>query len=138
MVADLYKKAASNQQTPLKTITTNKDKKSDKEEKVGKPASYAAVAKSNTSHNTNVTSKNENQKQLEETKPTFKALYPREERQIIIKHNTIIAGGLYLSLVKALKLVNNAMTNYKDITLPPVIMAYFPCDSTLVLTVHIH
>jgi hypothetical protein len=30
MVADLYKKVASNQQTPLKTITTNKDKKSDK------------------------------------------------------------------------------------------------------------
>jgi uncharacterized protein (UPF0128 family) len=47
MVADLYKKATSNQQTPLKTITTNKDKKSDKEGKAGKPASYAAVAKSN-------------------------------------------------------------------------------------------
>jgi hypothetical protein len=77
MVTDLYKKAASNQQTPLKTITTNKDKKSDKEGKVGKPASYAAVAKSNTSQNTNVTSKNKNQKQLEEPKPTFKALYPR-------------------------------------------------------------
>jgi hypothetical protein len=49
MVADLYKKATSNQQTPLKTITMNKDKKSDKEGKVGKPASYAMVAKSNTS-----------------------------------------------------------------------------------------
>jgi hypothetical protein len=44
----------------------NKDKKSDKEGKAGKPAPYAAVAKSNTSQNTNVTSKNENQKQLEE------------------------------------------------------------------------
>jgi hypothetical protein len=111
MVADLYKKATSNQQTPLKTITTNKDKKSDKEGKVGKPASYAAVAKSNTSQNTNVTSKNENQKQLEEPKPTFKALYPRVERQIIIKYNTIITDDLYLASIQALKLVNNAMTN---------------------------
>jgi hypothetical protein len=134
MVADLYKKATSNQQTPLKTITTNKDKKSDKEGKVGKPASYAAVAKSNTSQNTNVTSKNENQKQLEEPKPTFKALYPRVERQIIIKHNTIITGDLYLASVKALKLVNNAMTNHQDITSPPFIMASFRRDSTSVLT----
>jgi hypothetical protein len=38
--------------------------KTDKEGKAGKPASYAAVAKSNTSQNTNVASKNENQKQL--------------------------------------------------------------------------
>jgi hypothetical protein len=45
---------------------------------VGKPASHAAAAKSNTSQNTNVTSKNKNQKKLEEPKPTFKALYPRE------------------------------------------------------------
>jgi hypothetical protein len=77
MVADLYKKSTSNQQTPPKTITMNKDKKSDKEGKAGKPAS--GVAKSNTSKNTNVTSKNDNQKQLEEPKPTFKALYPRVE-----------------------------------------------------------
>jgi hypothetical protein len=57
MVAGLYKKAASNQQTPLKTITMKKNKKRDKEGKAGKPASYAAVAKSNTSQDTNVTSK---------------------------------------------------------------------------------
>jgi hypothetical protein len=101
---------------------------------VGKPASYAGVAKSNTSQNTNVTSKNENQKQMEEPKPTFKALYPRVERQIIIKHNIIITGGLYLASVKALKLVNNAMTNHQDITSPPFIMASFRYDSTLVLT----
>jgi hypothetical protein len=73
----------------------NKDQKSDKEGKVGKPASYATVSKSHTSQNTDVTSKNDNQKQLEEPKPTFKALYPRVERQIIIKHNTIITGDLY-------------------------------------------
>jgi hypothetical protein len=79
MVVELYKKATSNQQPPPKTTTTNKDKNSDKEGKARKPASYAAVAKSNISQNTNVTSKNENQKQLEEPKPTFKALYPRVE-----------------------------------------------------------
>jgi hypothetical protein len=101
---------------------------------VGKPASYAAVAKTKTSQNINVTNKNENQKQLEEPKPTFKALYPRVERQIIIKHNTIIAGDLYLASIKALKLVNNAMTNHQDITSPPFIMASFRRDSTLVLT----
>jgi hypothetical protein len=134
MVADLYKKATSNQKTPLKTITMNKDKKSDKEGKVGKPAPYAAVAKSNTPQNTDVTSKNENQKQLEEPKPTFEALYPRVERQIIIKHNTIITGDLYLALVKALKLVNNPMTNHQDITSPPFIMASFRRGSALVLT----
>jgi hypothetical protein len=134
MVADLNKKATSNQQTPLKTITTNKDKKSDKEGNVGKPASYAAVAKSNTSQNTNITSKNENQKQLEEPKPTFKALYPRVERQIIIKHNTTITGDLYLASIKTLELVNNAMTNHQDITSLPFIMAPFRRDSNLVLT----
>jgi hypothetical protein len=134
MVADLYKKATSSQQTPLKTITTNKDKKSDKEGKAGKPASYAAVAKTNTSQNTNVTNKNENQRQLKEPKPTFKALYPRVDRKIIIKHNTIITGGLYLASIKALKLVNNAMTNNQDITSPPFIMASSRRDSTLVLT----
>jgi hypothetical protein len=133
MVVDLYGKAASDQQTPLRTITTSKDKKSDKEEKAGKPAFYAAVAKSNTSQNTNVTSKDENQKQLEEPKPTFKTLYPRVGRHIIIKHNTIITGDLYLASVKALKLVNNAMTNHQDITPPPFIMASSRRDSTLVL-----
>jgi hypothetical protein len=71
---------------------------------------------------------------LEEPKPTFKALYPRVERQIIIKHNTIIAGDLYLASIKALKLVNNAMTNHQDIASPPFIMASFRRDSTLVLT----
>jgi hypothetical protein len=116
MVAYLYKKAISNQQTPLKTIATNKDKKNDKEWKAGKPASYAAVAESNTSQNTNVTSKNENQKQLDEPKPAFKVSYPRVE-QIIIKNNTIITGDLYFASVKALKLVNNAMTNHQAITL---------------------
>jgi hypothetical protein len=60
-------------------------------------------------------------------------LYPRVERQIIIKHNTITAGDLYLASVKALKLVNNAMTNHQDITSPPFIVAYFRRDSTLVL-----
>jgi hypothetical protein len=73
---------------------------------VGKPASYAAVAIPNASQNTNDTSKNENRKQLEGQKPTFKALYPRVERQITIKHNTIITGDLYLASVKALILVN--------------------------------
>jgi hypothetical protein len=101
---------------------------------VGKPASYATVAKSNTSQNTNTTSKNENQKQMEEPKPTFKALYPRVERQIIIEHNTIITGDLYLASVKALKLVNNAMANHQDIASPPFIMASFRYDSALVLT----
>jgi hypothetical protein len=104
MVTYLYKKATSNEQTPLKTTTTNKDKKSDKKGKVGKPVSYAAVVKSNTSQNTNVISKNQNQKQLEEPKPTFKALYPRVEWQIIIKHNIIITSNLYLTSIKALKL----------------------------------
>jgi hypothetical protein len=98
-----------------KQLPRTKIKKSNKEGKVGKPAPYAAAAKSNTSQNTNVTNKNENQKQLEEPKPTFKALYPRVERQIIIKHNTIITGDLYLASVKALKLVDNAMTNHQDI-----------------------
>jgi hypothetical protein len=130
MVVELYKKAASNQQNPLKT-TTNKDKKSDKEGKARKPASYAVVAKANNSQNTNIT---DNQKQLEEPKPTFKALHPRVERQIIIKHNTIITGDLYLTSVKALKLVNNAMTNHQDITSLPFIMASFRRDSILVLT----
>jgi hypothetical protein len=112
----------------------HKDKKSDKKGKAGKLASYAAVAKSNTSQNINITSKNDNQKQLEETKPTFKALYPREERQIIIKHNTIITGDLYLTSVKALELVNNAMVNHQDIASSPFIMESFRRDSTLVLT----
>jgi hypothetical protein len=95
---------------------------------------YAAAAKSNTSQNTNVTGKNKNQKQFEEPKPTFKALYPRVERQIIIKHNTIITGDLYLASIKALKLVNNTMANHQDITSPPFIVASFRRDSTLALT----
>jgi hypothetical protein len=41
---------------------------------------------------------------------------------------------MYLASIKALKLVNNAMTNHQDITSPPFIMASFRRDSTLVLT----
>jgi hypothetical protein len=69
---------------------------------------------------------------LEEPKPAFKALYPRIERQIIIKHNKIITGDLYLASVTGLKLVNNDKpSRYHFAT---VYYGIFRRDSTLVLT----
>jgi hypothetical protein len=113
MIVDLYKKSTCNQQTPIKTIIMNKDKTSDKE-KVGKPASYSRV-------------------QGLERRFQFQLFqifvftgnigilgnigfgYGSIERHIIIKHNTIITGDLYLASVKALKLLNNTITNHQTV-----------------------
>jgi hypothetical protein len=59
------------------------------------------IVKGNASQATSNANKNDINKETE-PKPTFKALYPRVERQIIIEHETTITTDFYQASVKAL------------------------------------
>jgi hypothetical protein len=98
-------------------IAQKKNENSNQKIEKPKPITYSAVVKVNASQATSNANKNDTKKETE-PKPTFKALYPRVERQITIEHKTTITTDFYQASVNTLKLVNSAMTNNKDIASP--------------------